>query len=322
MTSPCQLISFQSRMPVRRQWMITVHTAFAINITIYKAYLPFSNHCGRNSLVIHEGRDNFPIQWFCGNVAMESVFTAHHKGLIYFNSKSLETTMMTTSYQVSGKGLAYKVTALVGGFLPTMNISRRTPFPNVRIYIMAHIEYFWYLVSALHVAPTEASLRLNSVRILSLNCYSVSTSLSVYPGLLSWYLARWTASPVKTVKCNTSKEENVHIISHMFGTVILKVPVSNYGVQLTMVMGKRWRDIKRVSPTAASTTSFTDRILHGMQLSHSYLHSGILSTEQSALSVDSFGYAGPKTSVNIATASSVGYYFTPGRSKYSLPGLC
>jgi hypothetical protein len=98
--SPCGTVQHSLSRAKFATWLITVRHSFMINITIHKAYVPFSDLCSPDYLAINEGhqiRAGSVIEVFCGHILLESVYTKFNKGMLTTNPAVL--THLTASYQ-------------------------------------------------------------------------------------------------------------------------------------------------------------------------------------------------------------------------------
>ena len=69
---PCNNIYHQSDAPVSKSWFITViHDNYILNLTIYKAYSPYSHMCHSNYIQMYNGNTTNNLDWvgeYCGHV--------------------------------------------------------------------------------------------------------------------------------------------------------------------------------------------------------------------------------------------------------------
>ena len=90
MTAPCGIMNFMSLALssmtwTSMTWTISVHQTFMINITIYKAYIPFTDMCSPHYIQIHEGHNMSKeslIELFCGHTYTENIYTKDKTGMI------------------------------------------------------------------------------------------------------------------------------------------------------------------------------------------------------------------------------------------------
>ena len=126
--------------------------------------------------------------------------------------------------------------------------------PSWMLFSEGRLKYIWYFCSDIQFTngTQKTLIALNSkkyekygikMNLLRLNvsaaisqCTDESSSISVYAGLLTWYLMKWRASPLSTVTCNTRQPVDTSIVPHWYATVLLDTSSSVPYVDVTITL--------------------------------------------------------------------------------------
>ena len=263
-TSSCGLINMDTLYPTLMSWKILVHKSFLINITIIKAYIPFSDWCSLHHITIYEGHRSdkqLLIEQFCGHTYMENIYTKHDKGtlLMYFNTTVIyEAVVMNAMYQVQDKApVAYRY-----------YIDRSASLsldPSSVVIENQVLRYFWYVSNSLYVAPhgkghliVKTYTSYIVMRLSLYNCSVNESHISVYSGLQAYYLVRWRARHHADVQCNITKETDTYLHS-IYSTLLLTQSVFVQGsIRMSLYMSVKMLSSKTLVPGSRQRISYRD----------------------------------------------------------------
>ena len=183
-TSPCYVVDYASLRPINSTWDIQVIKQFIINITVYKAFVPFSKDCNHNLIAINE--EYTQLEQLCGHINMLSVLTKHNKANIYIRANSSILHLQITfhvSYEVMLQGSAFR---FYKPCLPATFHLEGMPTNAVMNFHWYSSEYIWYLDG---IKPKDGGFITRQVNISQLTSTSAPCSLSLYPSMLTayWY---------------------------------------------------------------------------------------------------------------------------------------
>ena len=285
LTPPCQFIHFTSMFFQSRSWTLVVQAVFMINITIYKAYVPYSDWCEHHTVEIHEGADvtnNTLIEQFCGHVYMESVYTKHHKAVLQintFHAYSQFKLNIMTHYQVHEQGFAYRFHKHLV-CLPTA--VHTNILPSYMILVNDIATYFWYLMTSVHfnnntetVTATEPFLYSTQIYISSFVCLASSSNVVIYRGLLSDYMRKWSVKPQMLYTCNITHTTFINTNYHMYATVTLQTSMLKSSMFLNMTFtlnGNANTGIHRLLLDGTGQQTYHSRVLMAQEfIQHGYI---------------------------------------------------
>ena len=138
------------------------------------------------------------------------------------------------------RGLAYRFLLLSFPYPWNVYISH---VPSWIMFSEGRLKYIWYIssniqftngtsqtVSAFNSQEYEThgtKMILSRLRVSAnvVQCSDESSSISVYAGLLSWYLMKWRASPLSTVTCYRNQTANAIVVPHWYATVVFDISV-------------------------------------------------------------------------------------------------
>ena len=213
-------------------WTINVHSAFSINLTIWKAYVPYSKRCVNGMIAlsdIHSKNTNVTnIWWGCGHVINDNSYSKCNKAHLEF---SLKTDMLPfpagihTSYQVMQLGAAYVFSRTFvpqGWVVPVL--------PNIVFFYKGQLLYIWYISNQVNM--TEASMEITHINITSFAC-SLRGSLLVFPGWLTLYQMMWLDKPLYTIQCDKhAAMATIKLTFHVHATLV----VHTHGQDLNTIL--------------------------------------------------------------------------------------
>ena len=233
--APCSSFMFSSLVPTTKVWTITVHSMFMINITIEKAFVPYTDGCKSDNYVLvnswHGSRFcpacGFYIAHFCGHVHMESVYSRRNTASI-----KIQADIQIAQHPTSIK-LVYAVAKLGSAFISsvdnhyssslTENI-RANIAPRHIIFTKTFLHYIWYFNNDIgYVNAERPQFIYHSINISYSSCGTPWTEISVYPGILSLYMMQWQIVPVTRVGCNIIGTTTINTDFHMYATLCAKV---------------------------------------------------------------------------------------------------
>ena len=186
----------------------------------------------------HEEINSNLIDYFCGNIKYESVYSK--------SSKSMLTINFTTEVLIDAGYLKAQYVSLIQGqsytFMDTCtyyNISSNLR-PSWVLYISQNLHYVWYISNKVfHYNGYQDVTGRTRNRNASFNsflieqyinihhmCTSNTISINVFPGLLPFYWMRWLVKPYATLLCSDRNKIRVSIIHHMHATLLLTLDPS------------------------------------------------------------------------------------------------
>ena len=305
-TSPIGQIHFKSWIyhTEELKWHITVNKYFMINISIYEAYVPYTETCTHQNIAIQEYRDGSTIAQFCGHTSMECVYTKYNVAQLLMNVMSTHyiapyPPKFIASYQIHAVGLAYRFD------YPCSSANHRSKNngiihvdqqPSFSVYISRHLHYFWYLSNSIysHKMPL---IGIMQVVVSVLQCEFDSTSLSVYPGILNWYRATYQVLPLHRLTCDNTTLNVINITSHMYATVKLTMFYLDSSLTLAMVFTEVHQYVQKINLGAKGILTEQNKILQSGNSAHSRLQILYFAATHASLTLDSFKCAGPLHSV-------------------------
>ena len=233
LTSPCHRITLRSWEVVAKSWYIKVHKSFIVNITIYEAFVPYTDWCSPHHITVLENTkqaDNVTIDQFCGLIRMEPVYTKGREGVIYLYSDAqiLPTEIhIIAGYQVCKQELVYRYNENTTGLITQWAVNRR---PSLSYLFHGNMVYFWYTTASIYV-PVQGDNNTSSfvisqpsVLLNSFICSGDRSDISMYPGLLPMYWVLGKVNPIDSIKCNLTRSRNI-TVQHLHSTVVLSVPL-------------------------------------------------------------------------------------------------
>ena len=127
-TSAVGFIKYSTSDTTTQKWNLAVNRQFAINITVLWLYVPYSKECRNSMMSVIEpkGSDSVVIEYFCGMVRMENVFSQGHLVILTLSpqrSVSAFNTTLHAVYQIMSPGKAYRLRQRMIHFPPTWNIN-------------------------------------------------------------------------------------------------------------------------------------------------------------------------------------------------------
>ena len=241
LTSFCHTMYFHSSVPSAKQWRIHVHKSLMINITIEEAYVPYNTNCSLHNIEVYDGHianESQLMDYFCGKISQESVYTKSNKALLAIKSNTsmlVYQVFITARYTTHIKGSAYK---FFNSCLP-VHMTATVP-PKSAFFFQMRLYYIWYLcnevlyrntmeyypystIAAADFDSYSSAMVSWTVQVHTFECEQNSTEVQVYPGLLPFRWFVWMVKPYYSVPCNTTQEHSVKVDFHMYVTVRVAV---------------------------------------------------------------------------------------------------
>ena len=249
--------------PTVVQWTVTVHSTFMVNITIIKSYTNFSESCEAANVQVYEGHKyhrNWVIETFCGHIMYESVYTQHNKALLIVKTSpevSSYHAVLKATYGILDKKSAFRYKLNTPCMLPGLHSNVQ---PALLMRASNSIQHVWYISNTAlrgKGANKDATfLAIVSVRIWTCLSMNRTAKISIYPGILSYYWARWKVPPHTAVHCKLQQLKDVIVDFHMYATVLLTYSstdiITSVNVSFYNTYGK---EVKSVA--AESEATFT-----------------------------------------------------------------
>ena len=216
----CYHWAYNLKWNVPTEWTIHVHSSFAVNLTIWKAYVPYSGGCKVSTIAFYNLSpfNNFSSIWsWCGHTIKDTVYSKRNKaGLEFWCDTDMlpQPLMLNASYQIMQPGAAYVFSRTFrpsGWIIPLL--------PNIIYYMYGQLTFSWVLFNS--YGGSTKTLTIPEIHVRLFTC--VQGSLMVYPGMLTLYQTRWTAKPLMTVQCNTMTQHRLKMSSHMYATMVITI---------------------------------------------------------------------------------------------------
>ena len=241
-----------------KSWVITVHKTMEINITIEKAYVPYSRLCRKS--VGKESNDESVIrviqhghfclhmwcrtQYYCGHVYKESVTTKYNSTItmqsLTFNVEFV--VFLDAIYQ------AYYVGSSADRvYTPYRWMSHQLSAFSSHFKTKIEQQYIWHIMSDISMVQPEAQkvcLLYPQIIISQFLCTTSQSVIKVYLGLLNRYMALWRSQPKLVVGCNLTGTQAFNSTDHMYTTVSLSTSDPDVVTWLTMVFQPTIHDIE------------------------------------------------------------------------------
>ena len=228
--APCHLLLFQAQHLCECVWTITVHKYFMINVTVSKAFVPYTRNCKHNYLTFAQnihGRGFTFNKWeqimenysdnYCGHIYNEVVYSEENN-LVMMLKVSVENvahfTQLLAFYQIHIVGWANRYNAPIY----KLHYNYLSPkYPSQYLFIDGQFTIVYYLTNNI----IDDSLVYPQVKIHTLECDYMSAWIEIFPGLLSQYMRKWVVNPHKVFHCNIIYVDHVvmHMIFHMYTTM-------------------------------------------------------------------------------------------------------
>ena len=303
--SPCGHIHFETWLHGTIQnlhWQIIVHKTFMINISISEAFVPYTDNCEGENVVVREGHGGELIAHFCGHISKEFVYTKRNEALLFVDLKSMYGFMpplsprLEASYQIHALGSAYRFTNPC-----TRNQSAEKiifhKLPSVAVYHSKHLYYFWYLANSIYIdyMPLLGAMQ---VTVSALQCEFESTSLSLHPGILTWYRAIHQLPPLHKLACNGTVPNIIEIDHHMYATLTLTQFYLDFSLKVNITFGEVKHYTQHIYIGKKGRLSDrSEGIRTWKSRAPSSLQTVYFDTKHASLSIKSFKYTGSLHSV-------------------------
>ena len=304
LTAPLSMISIQSWKLAHKKWRLTVHKDFMLNITITSAYVPFSDNCTPHNIDIYERQETFHnkrVARFCGVITMETVYVSSNDGMIQLNALTevaLFAITLEAAYQIHQRNVAYRHDRDWICVPKQINVSQP---PSSMFIHQTVIQYLWYMSSkVLSTKVLYNSLKARmfiakpTITIHRCICLTNTTSIAVYPGLLSHYRTRWHVQPKIKLKCHMIVNKTIEIDFHFYATLMLSHLHEDVLINVTIGLNGK-TDALTERPVNGNTSVISSDVMpsHLLQYGHVPMDSG-------SMKLSNFEYSG-----QISTISSL-----------------
>ena len=297
-TAPYGHIVKYEELPELEQWVIMVNKAFIINITVSKMYTKFSESCRSAYMKVFEGHTShreLPIETLCGHVMYENIYTQHNKGLVIVKTSpevSANHSVLEATYEILAinSAVRYNTSCSVPGLHSNIN-------PAIVMLASYRIHMFWYVSNTVqYLRGNNASNDLVFLTHLTIKVWfcishAQTASISVYPGLLSYYWARWKVPPHTVVHCNMQQVEDVILDFHMYATVLLSYSNTDHITHVN-VSFHYMKEVKSIAAASKAVLSTSD-----LPSGRETLAYGSYSAPSSTLTFTGFLYTGQHTTL-------------------------
>ncbi len=217
---PCRVIDRIFDSPTLAIWQITVHRSYVINVTIYDAYVPYSDNCRKHFISLYEGinqSNETSISQHCGHVMMESMYTLSNKALFVITCNSRappHTVHLLMGYQLINVNTAYRSSGDSVNIPPGLHSNIA---PSFMIHELDSTFYVWYIMADVLFVNNHPTKKLNpyglysckkkrrwhgkkppaymsffNVKIKNYSCTGRDSYIAVHRGLLP---SRWIVDP-------------------------------------------------------------------------------------------------------------------------------
>jgi hypothetical protein len=224
-----------------------------LNVTIKNAYVDYTYLCLESKIVISEGdtiREDTELEYFCGHVLLESVYTRRSKGTLLINAMLSHQVSLLATYQVHAQGYAHKFVNTDFNS-PTkwtiLQAGKEDVKPSVVHFVSGHLFYLWYFSRAtmrkymrgskhcpslienqhLQNRPNYLRQRFVELQITSFTCSLGSGYLSVHRALLPVHLLTSSSEHADGVRCDRKGRQAAFLAprGHHYHTVLLSINV-------------------------------------------------------------------------------------------------
>ena len=97
---PCGTLKLSIDVTNRNEWSIHINKHFAINMTIYKSYLMYSDDCSAVQLGVAGTKDSgLDEEKFCGHILLETIYTRHNSMTVYVDTTIDTWVLLDIRYQ-------------------------------------------------------------------------------------------------------------------------------------------------------------------------------------------------------------------------------
>ena len=232
------------------KWTVFVPSFFAINMTIWQAYVPYSQGCNYSNITSYNmgaSQRLSKIWTWCGHVIKDTVYSKANKAvlkLICITNILPHPVTLNASYQIMQPGAAYVFSPKSKFLPPFWNI---TIWPDLFSYELGKLTFIWPLWNKVE---SDGVFKVLIIYIKSFRCiHWFQGTLMVYPGMLTLYQARWTDKPMTTLWCNVTEEKRIRLSFHMYATMVVNVASTDHIMTLYTIFKREIR-----------TTSITQKL--------------------------------------------------------------
>ena len=219
---PLGSIHFTSWQFTSHQWKIQVHKHFVINVTVSVSYTPFTDDCSPHNVAIYNGHENSSEvlrNRFCGVIQHESVYTTQNMGLLQiqtFTSLLSFPVHLSARYEILAPHVAFTYN--------TSTMPLRFIHSNIRPTIVSlsrgTMLYHWY-ISNIVMKYQHSVVQFVNITVQSCLSTKGSASISIFPGLLTYYWMKWKVVAQTTLQCNLHDTHTIVTDFHLYTTVQL-----------------------------------------------------------------------------------------------------
>ena len=254
------------------QWTISVHKYFSINITIWKAFVRYSDYCNTDRIILFEGNEVKEINKvgeFCGHVLLEPLYTKGNTGILLLHCiNTLHGVKIDSSYEIIEKFSAYRYNG--SSFTECYRIwnitTTRSP---LWVYFMTRlVDYMWHYSSPSYdshhrtsVIGNQLNIRYPSVYvvIVKLNCRDKKTNLRISPGLLPYI---WSTLQHINTYCNAT-DHLIPFVNHRYMTLLFRInPFDTalvFNMKFQVKLNQDGKNLTTLSPLYSPTSNIHKR---------------------------------------------------------------
>ena len=235
-TSVCHSFYFETLRTCDKKWTFEPAHMFSVNMTILTAYVAYSDKCDSSYIGMYEstlGGQMTILDYFCGHVYMESIYS-NYTVMLQMKSSMINTAhapFLKAIYQVMAYNSAWKT-------FTTVSFVRSSSQPDYKpsfvFFNSGNFNYVWYLSNIILTKSKKGQwlvLHRHKQSLISTNnmlyvrnevCNKDKGQVSIYHGLLSWYMIQWKESPIATFVCDNTSQQFI-LNRHIYATVFIKV---------------------------------------------------------------------------------------------------
>ena len=150
--APCHHVKFKYMDFNFFHWKITAHKEFMLNISVYTAYVLFSDGCADASIQMYEIIDEVEerLELLCGHVHHVSTYTSTNEASLIINSSKQGYVDINVAYQIHPEGYARTLeTTSLQNVLPLNWNVTFSSLPSEVIYVLNTIQFKWFMRTSL-----------------------------------------------------------------------------------------------------------------------------------------------------------------------------
>ena len=263
LTTPCHYFMFQTQHVTENVWTITVHKSFMINVTIAKAFVPYSRNCKNNYLTVSHCINKMEVkdgarertkhnhsEYYCGHTHNEAVYSEENKVVLTLKvsvENVAHITQLVAFYQVHIVGWAYRYSTplysplwyyeyghyqLLKHDYYFYNYPDHHKVPTQVLFIAKTLAHIWYLTNNV----IRGQFIFHQIHINTLICTNKSSVVEVFSGLQSQYMRQWVVRPHRVFQCDITylRPEHINVTFHMYATLAATLAVYDTTIRIDL----------------------------------------------------------------------------------------